>query len=266
MNQILLFVLSLHKTPSKFHPFAMNSQRRLSRLSLPVIALTFGLQSAQAVNIASQGTGIVGVNGAIDSTLGTPYAHAGLTTYVNDGAATPVDTWNGDQPTNATAHVSYVGVTFATPRTDFVGSLTLNSASFFDGGWFGPNNSGPGASQPLNATYIITPTVQITFDGGTTWSTVASTSNYSTVMNGVVLPVAFGAPTLSTTTFTLTSPVTGIRGIRLIGSEGGTASGGFLGLTELGVDATAVPEPGTFALLGSTVLLLTRRRKSNVRA
>ncbi|HEX2746647.1 MAG TPA: PEP-CTERM sorting domain-containing protein, partial [Verrucomicrobiales bacterium] len=195
-------------------------------------------------------------------TLGTPYAHAGQATFVNDLGTAPVDTWNGDQATNATAHVSYVGITFATPRTDFVGSLTLGSATFFDGGWFGPNNSGPGASQPLNASFIIPPVVQVTFNGGATWSTVPSTSNYSTVMSGVTLPVAFGAPTLSTSTFTITTPVTGINGIRLIGSEGGTASGGFMGVTELGVDAQAVPEPGSIALLGAASVLFSRRRRN----
>ncbi len=240
----------------------MNSNTFAAFPLLPVVLLAFGLQKAEAVNIATQGTGIVGVNAAVDSTLGTPYAHAGLATFVNDGGTGSVDTWNGDQATNLTAHVSYVGITFATPRTDFVGSLTLGSASFFDGGWFGPNNNGPGASQPLNATFIITPVVQVTIDGGTTWSTIPSTSNYSTVMNSVVLPVAFGAPTLSTATFTITTPVTGINGIRLIGSEGGPASGGFMGVTELGVDAQPIPEPGSLALLGAAAVLFSRRRRN----
>jgi hypothetical protein len=240
--------------------FVMNSNRLLLSFLLSVVLLGSAPERARAVNIASQGTGIIGVNTAVNSSLGTPYAHAGLSSYVNDTLTLPVDTWNGDQATNGTAHASYAGIIWSSPRTDFVGSLTLQTASFFDGGWFGPNISEPGASGTLNSSYLIAPVVQITLDGGATWSTVPSTSNYVTAMTGVTLPVAFGPPVFASTSFTLTTPVTGINGIRLIGSEGGSASGGFMGLTELGVDASPVPEPSTLSLAGAGLLLASRRR------
>ena len=56
--------------------------------------------------------------------------------------------------------------------------------------------------------------------------------------------VAFGEPTTATATFRLTPAQTNISGIRLIGDEGGTASGGFLGVFELAV-LTTIPQPVT---------------------
>src|SRR5690606_2189537 len=44
-----------------------------------------------------------------------------------------------------------------------------------------------------------------------------------------------GPPTLVTARFDLDEPQTGINGIRIIGPEGGTASGGFIGIFELAV-------------------------------
>jgi hypothetical protein len=55
--------------------------------------------------------------------------------------------------------------------------------------------------------------------------------------------VDFGAPTLATAHFRLTPPLTNINGIRIIGTEGGTASGGFLGVFELGVFTGEVRPP-----------------------
>ena len=134
-------------------------------------------------------------------------------------------------------------------------------AAFFDGGWFGPNGSGPGATGTLDAGHLIEPIIQITLDGGGTWTAVPHTSNYTTALSGVVLPVAFGPPTLATATFNLSTLQTGITGIRVIGSEGGTASGGFLGLADIGVNAEAVPEPATFGLFAATGAFLLRRRR-----
>ncbi len=239
----------------------MNAKPSPLLLLLPVILISGTTRQALAVNIAGQGTGIIGVNTAVSSTLGTPYAHAGLSSYLNDGLTLSVDTWNGDQTHNGTAHASYAGIIWGAPRTDLVNSITLNSSSFFDGGWFGSNGIDPGASGTLNSTYLIAPVVQITLDGGTTWTTVPSTSNYLAAMTGVVLPVAFGPPTASTSVFTLTTPVTGINGIRLIGSEGGSASGGFIGLTEFAVEASPVPEPSAFLTAGAGLLIAGRRRR-----
>jgi hypothetical protein len=231
-------------------------------LFLPALVLAISTREAGAVNIAGAGTAIMGVNSGINSSLGTPYIQFGTTTSINDGntVGPTVDTYNGGQP-HVASTASYSGITWATPRTDFVTTLSLTNAAFFDGGWFGPNNSGPGASNALTPAFIIEPTIQITVDGGTTWTNVAATSNYSATMSGAVLPVAFGPPTILTSTFTLTAPVTGINGIRFIGSEGGTASGGFLGVTEIGVNAEAVPEPASMTLAGFAGVLLLRRRR-----
>jgi hypothetical protein len=49
--------------------------------------------------------------------------------------------------------------------------------------------------------------------------------------------------------FELVEPVTGINGIRIIGTEGGTASGGFLGVLEVAVHATGSGATQPVALL-----------------
>ena len=61
-------------------------------------------------------------------------------------------------------------------------------------------------------------------------------------------------------TFNLTTPVTGVNGVRLIGTEGGTASGGFLGVFELGVNANPIPEPSLLSFAGLAALAFRRRR------
>jgi len=100
------------------------------------------------------------------------------------------------------------------------------------------NGVGPGAGGILSVTdSLIEPKVQVTTDHGTNWSDVAATSDYLTALDGHPLPAeAFGAPTLATAHFQLVQPQTNINGIRIIGSEGGTASGGFLGVFDLAVN------------------------------
>jgi hypothetical protein len=79
---------------------------------------------------------------------------------------------------------------------------------------------------------------------------VAHTSDYLVALNGHPLPtVDFGPPTTASATFTLDEPATGINGIRIIGSEGGTASGGFIGVFELAVQTQASTDPQSTTLL-----------------
>ncbi len=181
-------------------------------------------------NEAFSGTAIMGVNDAIDSDAGTPQFQAGVLANVNDdNLTTRVDTYNGA----GTETVSFVGVTWATPRTRPIEQVEVSLAVFFDGGWFGQNFSGPGTGGLLGPAYLVEPTVQISTDNGVTWTSVGATSDYLAEFDNHPLPtVDFGLPTQAKAIFRLDTPVTDITGIRLIGPEGGTASGGFLGVWE----------------------------------
>lgn len=191
-------------------------------------------------DLARFGTGILGVKVAVDSGAETPLFNAGVAGNINDGdLTTHVDTFDGTNTNTA----SFVGILWPQPVTNIIGSFQLSLATFYDGGWFGVNDIGPGAGGSLSAADLVEPKVQITTNGGTSWTTVAHTSDYLQALNGHPLPtVAGGAPTLATATFQLTPPQTGINGIRLIGTEGGTAGGtGFLGVFELGIKAALQP-------------------------
>ncbi len=179
-------------------------------------------------NPALIGTGIIGVNDALDADGGTPYGQAGVPASVNDGnSLTRVDTWNG---ANVTQY-SYAGVMFPGPQT--VTALEMTFATFFDGGWFGQNGFGPGDGGVLAPEYLVEPAVQVTADG-VTWTTVPHTSNYLTALTGHAIGnTAVMNPTSVSATFTLDAPALAVTGIRLIGLEGGTASGGFLGCFEI---------------------------------
>ncbi len=198
------------------------------------VALGSDPTSANSIpgNLALTGTGIIGTR---DNWVGTdtPYAHVGTEANINDGnLSSRVDTWN-DQGTDK---LSYVGIVWGQPQAKAVARLKLTLATFYDGGWFGPNNRGPGTGQPLTSAHLTEPTVQISMDGGSTWTDVAHKSDYLTALNGHRIGGGTQPnPSSVTATFTLPQPATGISGIRIIGTEGGTASGGFLGVFELQV-------------------------------
>ena len=197
-------------------------------------------------NITSQGAAIMGVHdGANLSLLGTSHQNAGnLSHLTDDDPSSRVDTWNDG---GSESH-SYVGYLWNSPRTDSVRIIRLNMATFLDGGWFGVNNADPGAGNPLvDPTHIGTaslPTLQTTTDGGTTWTTVANTTNYLTYMTGHEIGGGGNVnPTSQVVSFLLNTPVTGINGIRVIGTEGGTASGGFVGFFEIDILAETNQSP-----------------------
>ena len=175
--------------------------------------LTAAASPAFAQNIAPQGVGLIGVNDAIDADAGTPRANAGVAAAVNDGQLTTrVDTYF---PGN-TAVNSFAGVRFLSPRYENIQTLSLTLATFGDGGWFGVPTSAPGAGNPLAAGDLEAPTVQISRDAGITWETVASTSDYLTVMTGHRIgggtqPLA----TSATSTFTLGEYRTGQQQVYL---------------------------------------------------
>jgi hypothetical protein len=181
-------------------------------------------------NVGYLGTGMMGVSPTIGAALGTPFHQAGTGNPVNlndDDLISRVDNYNGATVVGN----SYLGYTWPAPQT--VKSMSITFATFLDGGWFGPNNSGPGGGQPLGAAHLAEPTAQVSFDGGVTWEDAPHTSDYMTVMLGHLIGGgAVANPSSRTATFTLNTEARGVTGFRIIGSEGGTASGGFIGAFE----------------------------------
>ena len=221
-----------------------------------VAAACFGLvgaESAHATNIAPTGTGTIGyVNDPTQN--GVEVDHAGSNTYVNDNdVTTHVDTFPDSSQ-------DYVGVTFGSPVSG-VQNVQLIMAMFLDGGWFGPSNTGPGAGNPLPASDLTAPVVQVTTDG-TNWMTVPDTNNYVSVMTGAGIgggnnPNPNNSPV---STFTLNTPADNILGIRLLGNGGGTAANnGFIGVSELYVNT---PEPASLGVMSLAGLLTLRRRRA----
>ncbi|MGV3771358.1 MAG: thrombospondin type 3 repeat-containing protein, partial [Verrucomicrobiales bacterium] len=191
-------------------------------------------------NIAPRATAIIGTRGSIEDGVDAPHANAGPPQAINDfNLDTRVDTFGGNPGV-----VSYVGLIWNTPLTNEIERLELSMATFYDGGWFGPNGVGPGGGGILNSNeFLIEPTLQVTRDGGTTWETVAHTSNYLEIFEGHAIAPANGAPTRATATFRFVEAQTGINGLRFVGSEGGEASQGFIGVFELSafVETTSAP-------------------------
>lgn len=222
---------------------------------LPLILIPLLCQLSKADNIAPSGTGIIGTHTAIDGTLGTPYVRTdqpdGTTVRINDAAYgtdgsfdAVIDTWNGD--TTASGAFAYYGVTGMTiPAGQEITNLTVNLITANDGGWFGPNGTGPGDGGALAAEHLTEPTIQVTSDTGTTWTDITSSRNtYISALTGHIVGIG-GAPTYATVSFDLDSSQTGIDGIRLIGPEGGGPAGadlgGFIGLAEMEVNTSVDP-------------------------
>lgn len=195
------------------------------------------LASSFPANQSARGTGILGTKADIDSEIETPIFNAGSASAITDGnLTTRVDSFGGGGDT-----LSFVGVVWPQPLTTPIVKVELTLAVFFDGGWFGPNGTGPGTGGTLSSEFLTEPVLQVTTDG-TTWTNINFTTDYLEVFDGHPLPdVDFGAPTSETATFTPAQPVVGARGIRVIGNEGGTASGGFLGV----FDFSALAESST---------------------
>lgn len=245
------------------------------KTTLITIAAVAGLPGITiAANIATGGTGIIGYNSAIDTTLGTSYIRGdqpdGTTVRINDGVYgtngsfdAVMDTWNGQQTGTEFGYYGVTGITV--PGGEQVTDISVNILLAGDGGWFGPNVSGPGNNGILGAPDLIVPTVQITSDGGTTWTSVgASANDYLATLTGATIGGP-GSPNYSTVNFTLDTPQTSINGIRLIGSAGGGPAGadqqGFVGLAEFEVNTSAIPEPSGLALLSLAALGLLRRSR-----
>jgi hypothetical protein len=244
--------------------------KNLSYLFVAFCAIGFAPVASADTNIAlntNGGTAIFGLNYGTPGVLGTPYDHAGGTGNLNDGIP---NGGGGDDsyPGGPSGTTGYVGAIFNLGGSQ-VNSLIFYGRNFSDGGWFGTAGTGPlGGGSTLTSANLIVPTLQYTTDGGATWTNDALVANnYVAAFTGA--PAGGGAPT-NPAIFTLTTPLTNIDGIRLIGEMGGTAGfapGGFLGADEIEVNAS-VPEPSTYAMLfaGLGILaLMARRRSSSLR-
>ena len=227
-----------------------NEDDREVMFKLTIRGWVLFLFSAQvcAENIAPEGMGISGVHreGEELTTLGFAWDHVSPPSALNNEDTTAVlDTWGGAGDIGVQTS-AYVGVVWPSPRTDGIQTVTLSMATFRDGGWFGINGENPGDSGELVLDTDISeetaPVIQVSNDGGTSWSEVPSTSDYLTVMQGHVIGDAAGEnPTFpDDVTFTLSSPATGINGMRVIGSVGGNAgdqANGFIAVSEIVIDA-----------------------------
>ncbi|WP_428304141.1 hypothetical protein [Lacipirellula sp.] len=207
---------------------------------------------AAVINIASHATPIMGT--AVDA-VGTHdvlIANAGPIGEVVDGVTNANLTANayiigGNGSTGAngngadtyaagwpTYQFDYIGALFAEPQFG-VSSVRIQNYLANDGGWWGPTSIIAGGA-PLTAADLLAPMVQVTSNGGATWTNLAATSNYVQQYTGVVRGTGFPNATsgpLATFEF---APQNGINGIRLIGEGAGPADGsGFIGVNEFEV-------------------------------
>jgi hypothetical protein len=258
-------------------------------LFAPMVILTLGVFTSsakgQTIDVTADGTPILGLansaayiatgNAANDNGDPNEYNYStngytnvrgntntGVQAMVDNDPSTYADTeYDGDlaPPLNQHFDSAFVGeiglgtVSATTPITAIQLNFTLN---LYEGssGFFGDNGTGDTYQNSPGGDYFIhlpalTP-YQVQVYNGTTWTTVASTSNYYALLNnydvGSAPNIVQNSPTI---TFTLSDPVDGdnIDGIRVIGTYAGPRSGGPLAINTLVVEA---PEPSTYALLG----------------
>jgi hypothetical protein len=215
-------------------------------------------------NIAPDGTVIMGYTTAgDDSVYGTNYrGNGGPLSNLNDGitsAGNSVDEWG--QPGGSNNSDAFIGIMFSSPVT----SLQLNSVDFYgsifgDGGWWGKQATAADGSSgdfatTLISSVLVVPTLQYTTDNGVTWNDLTNSNDYVTQYTGVKAPNG-GNIAMPEVVFTADFPVSDFDGIRLIGPNGGFANGGFIAATQIELQAGAVPEPSTYAMmLGGLALL-----------
>ena len=197
-----------------------------------------GVAAVEPVNLAASGTAILGLKASLESGEESAFANSGSTENINDGdLSTRVDTYNG----GGAQTVSFVGILWDQPVSLPVVHLDLTLALFSNGGWFGVNNIDPSPGGALTDAYLIEPRLEVTRDNGQTWVPAAAGSDYYAALRGI--GIGGGAnpnPNTATVRFTLNQPATNINGIRLIGTEGGSVSGGFIGVFELQVRAAGL--------------------------
>jgi hypothetical protein len=209
--------------------------------------------SAEAIvikNLAPSGTALLGVASDLLGSDDHIIDHQGPLSELNDGVLSQnlaanaftinADGQNGEAGNGAdtfapnfAAHIfDFAGVMFARPQHG-ISSIRFQNYIANDGGWWGPTQTTHGGT-PLGLVDLVSPVVQVTFNGGGSWTTVPSlTTNYRPLYAGVVRGTGFPNATagpLATITF---QEQFGIDGIRLIGESAGPADGsGFIGVTE----------------------------------
>jgi hypothetical protein len=206
--------------------------------------LTPSRVTAAPFNVAPDGDGILGAGIDTVGTNDVSIFQSGIIGVVNDqDIAVPgpfnirinrsVDTYAAETTTN---EFDFAGILFETPQNG-INSLRVQNFTANDGGWWG-TTSAPQNGVPLTAADLAPPQVQVTTNGGVTWTPVSSTSDYVTAYTGVIrgtgVPTSSAGP-LATFNFTTQN---GINGIRLIGNAGGMASPddtGFIGVIEIEV-------------------------------
>lgn len=211
------------------------------------VSLAVGVDSLAApLNLAPDGDAFMGAGTNITGSSDVFIVSSGLIGSVNDQvvarpgpfnirAGQSVDTYTSDTANNSRLF-DFVGIFFDSPQNS-VNSVRVQNFAAADGGWWGVADSSAHDGIPLAAGELLPPNVQVTSNGGATWTTIASTSDYVTSYTGVVrgngVPNA-GAGPLATFSFASQS---GINGIRLIGEGGGNAGAGpgFIGLIEMEV-------------------------------
>jgi hypothetical protein len=247
-----------------------NTSRTPKALLIATLVGISAISSQAQINIAPTGTALFGAvpNTTPDAT-GVVYVDAnnGPASHINDGSLTTV----ADNYYEGANSDGFVGITWTTPLTSTITSLVLYGQYYNNGGWFGiSGENSVGATSgnsngPLVASVLIAPTLQYTLSytgTSTVWVDLPvedETNNYVSQNTGA--STANGTFDEIPATFTLTTPITGIEGIRLIGSPGGDVgrsgqpNDGFIGVEELEVLATA-PEPSTYALMFAGLLAL----------
>jgi len=211
-------------------------------LAVAVLLMASGANAAD-YNVALLGYGIMGTNSVSSGlTFGSLERLGGYPlTRINDGdTGSNTLTWNG--ALNAT--YDFGGILFPYV-VNGVTNLTINQYIGPDGGWWGDTTN--------NRTGAVAPALQVTYDYGKSWSTVAS-SSYTNDYYSVISPRGLNSGLAPVATFALNSPLNGISGIRLFGDGGGTGQGGFVWISEIGVTATKTVPVNIAVLTGATGL------------
>jgi hypothetical protein len=238
---------------------SIGSGVRLTRITLAMVCLSLGNSVSAAVvkNLAPSENPLLGVAADLLGSDDRIVAHQGPMSEINDGIVSQnlapdaflinADGQNGSLGNGADTFApefgnyayDFAGVLFDSPQFG-VTSVRVQNYLANDGGWWGPTQTTNGGAA-LGFADLVSPQVQVTFDGGASWTNVPFvTSNYRTQYNGAIrgteFPNATSGP-LATMTF---QEQNGINGIRLIGEGAGPADGtGFIGVTEFEVYGVA---------------------------